>query len=174
MKSKVRNNVFYKFNEMSEQIQNLQEQIYKLNEKLEVYQDIERSHLMRVKNGEKLSDDYILNGRKYNDMSPEIAHKFYSQNDTHFILIDVSKEEFVPSIEFAEATKIPLDELNFRYKEIASKTTQILVISEDGVSSIKACEFLNKMGFYNINNISGGYKYWPESQVVQKEFKLVA
>jgi rhodanese-related sulfurtransferase len=159
---------------MSEQMRGLQEQIYKLNEKLETYQQVERAHLMRVKNGESLSDDYILNGRTYNDMSPESAFKYYEQNDTHFILLDVSAEGFSAQEDLPESTKIPFEELNFRYKEIVSSTTQILVISEDGVSSIKACEFLNEMGFYNVNNISGGYKYWPGFQVEKKQLKIAS
>ena len=44
--------------------------------------------------------------------------------------------------------------------EIQARTTPILIISEDGTKSILACEFLVKRGFYNCNNISGGYKYW--------------
>jgi rhodanese-related sulfurtransferase len=159
---------------MSSQIRDLQEQIHELNSKLETFQEIKSAHIMRVKNGESLSDDYILNSRSYNDMSPESAHEYYQQKDTHFILLDVSSESFSPPEELPEATKIPIDELSFRYREIVSKTTQILIISEDGVSSIRACEFLNEMGFYNVNNISGGYKYWPEFQQAKTQLKIAS
>jgi rhodanese-related sulfurtransferase len=174
MKGKLRNNVFYKFNEMSDQIRNLQEQIYTLNQKLEVFQSISSTQLMRVKNGESLSDDYILNARSYNDMSPESALEYYNQNDTQFILLDVSSKDFTPSEDLPEALKIPIDDLNFRYNEITSRKTQILVISEDGVSSIRACEFLNEMGFFNINNVSGGYKYWRGFQLENKQLKMAS
>jgi regulator of replication initiation timing len=73
MKTKLQKNVFYAINDLSNTVVDLQRQIIELNQKLENYQDIGRSHLLRVKNGDQLSDDYILNGRKYNDMSPESA-----------------------------------------------------------------------------------------------------
>ena len=56
----------------------------------------------------------------------------------------------------------PLEELNMRYAEIPNRTTPILVISEVGLRSIKASELLVKKGFYNVNNVSGGYRYWPK------------
>ena len=174
MKTKLQKNVFYAINDLSNTVVDLQRQIIELNQKLENYQDIGRSHLLRVKNGDQLSDDYILNGRKYNDMSPDAAFKFFQQQDTQFIVLDVTKDGFQPSTEIEEALHIPADELTFRYGEIINKSTPILVISEDGVSSIIACEFLNHLGFYNVNNVSGGYKYWPESRAVKTVLKQVA
>ncbi len=174
MKTKLQKNVFYAINNLSNTVVDLQQQIIQLNQKLETYQEIERCHLLRVKNGEKLSDDYILNGRKYNDMSPESAYKFFQKQDSQFIVLDVSAEGFQPSTQIEEALHIPFDELNFRYSEIINKATPILVISEDGVSSILACELLNHLGFYNVNNVSGGYKYWPESKVQKTVLKEVA
>lgn len=171
---KLEQNVFSKLNELTDQIADLQGQILTLNDKLETYQAIERTHLLRVKNGETLSDDYILNGRKYNDLSPEAAYKFFNQKDTHFILLDVSSEEFQSHHEFEESINIPFDELTFRYREIINKATPILIISEDGVKSIRACEFLNSLGYYNVNNISGGHKYWPKENSTKTQLKEVA
>ena len=34
-------------------------------------------------------------------------------------------------------------------------------MSEDGTNSILACKMLCELGFLNVNNISGGHKYWP-------------
>ncbi len=174
MGNKLQKNIFFNINKLNEKIVDLQTQIIELNAKVEKYQEIERCHLLRVKNGETLSDDYILNGRAYNDLSPEAALNFYQQNDTHFILIDVSQKGFQTKNEFEEAINIPFDELNFRYKEITNKSTPILIISEDGVQSILACEFLNQMGFYNVNNISGGHKYWPAQESKPNHLKSVA
>ena len=163
MKRKLENNLFKKIHQMSETIVDLQKQIIELNYKAEVYNDVQKCHLLRIKNGDSLTDDYIINTRLYNDMSPEVAYEYYNQKDTNYILLDVSSEDFSPKKNIPEATKIPYDELTLRYGEILNKSIPILVISEDGVKSILACNFLNEMGFYNINNISGGYKYWPWS-----------
>ena len=54
-----------------------------------------------------------------------------------------------------------MEELYVRFSEIPNKTVPILVISENGLRSIQACEILIKKGFFNINNVSGGYEFWP-------------
>ena len=58
--------------------------------------------------------------------------------------------------------KVSLEDLNTRYAEIQSKTTPILIFSEQGLRSIQACEMLIKKGFFNLNNVSGGYRFWPK------------
>ena len=161
MDKRLQKNVFFNINKLSERVNELQKQINELNERIETQTTVDRCHLLRVKNGDQLSDDYILNGRMYNDMSPEQAYDYYEQEDINYILLDVSDKGFQPVSELTEAIKIPLSELKIRHKEIINKATPVLVISETGTTSILACEFLNQMGFYNVNNISGGYKFWP-------------
>ena len=160
MQEKLQSNVFFKINSLSNRVNELQKQINELNEKLDNSIEIERCHLLRIKNGDQLSDDYILNGRQYNDMTPDIAYEYYQQEDTNFILLDVSEKQFNPIEEIPEATKIPFDQLSNRYKEIVNRAVPILVISENGTSSILACELLNSLGYFNVNNVSGGYKFW--------------
>ena len=69
--------------------------------------------------------------------------------------------DYSPIEELPEAMHIPLEELNIRFTEISNKSTPVYIISENGVKSILACEILNECGYYNVNNISGGYKFWP-------------
>lgn len=128
-----------------------------------------QSHLVRVKNGEKLSDDFVLSRRPYNDLSPEKAYKLYQDKDRDFILIDVSVKSYSPPKELPEALKIPLEELSVRHNEIVNKAASVFVISEDGIRSILACEILNRRGYFNVNNISGGYKFWPGIRGIIKE-----
>lgn len=126
---------------------------------------IERNHLIRVKNHEEVSDEFIHQGRKYQDLSPEKAWKLYCNKDFDFILLDVSAADYTPMRQIPEAQHIPWAELKDRFFEINSKTTPILIISEEGTSSILACEFLIKRGFYNCSNVSGGYKHWKGFQL---------
>lgn len=121
----------------------------------------ERFHLLRVKNNDELSDQYILNGMGYLDLNPDKAFRLYNEIDKDYILLDVSAETYTPFKELKEARKIPLEKLEDNLHLIANKNQSIMIISENGVSSILACKILNKFGFYNLNNISGGYKYWP-------------
>lgn len=154
------NNVFAQLQHFETEIARLEERILQLNEKIEHMVQIERNHLIRVKNHEEISDEFIYHGRKYQDLSPEKAWRLYCNKDFDFILLDVSAADYQPRRELPEAIRIPLEELADRFYEISSKTTPILVISEDGTRSILACEFLVKRGYFNCSNISGGYKYW--------------
>jgi rhodanese-related sulfurtransferase len=142
-------------------VKRLEERVYDLEAKLEDSKSLEKSHLLRVKNQDELSDDYILKGHKYLDLSPEKAFRLYNDFDNDFILLDVSKPIFQPFQELPEVRKITLEDLEMSSHLIGGKGKSIYVISEDGVRSILACKILNKLGFVNLNNISGGYKFWP-------------
>lgn len=138
----------------------LENKIFDLELRMEKLIQIERDHLIRVKNKEEIPDDFIANGRTYQDLTPEKAWKFYQKEDFNFIFIDVSAEDYRPLKRVPEALHIPWEDFKERFIEIQSRTTPIFIICEDGTNSILACEFLVKQGFYNCNNISGGYKHW--------------
>lgn len=142
----------------------LENKLFDLEARMEKLIQIERDHLIRVKNKEELSDEFIASGRTYNDLTPEKAWKFYQREDFDFIFIDVSAAGFRPLQRIPEAVHIPWDEFSQRFIEIQSRTTPIFIISEDGTNSILACEFLVKQGFFNCSNISGGYKHWKGFQ----------
>lgn len=158
-------NIFSRIQEYEDQIASLEERLLKLEQKIEEFIRLDRSYIVRVKNHEELPDDFILSGRKYNDLSPEKAWKIYCNRDANFILIDVSAADFTPKQKIPEAIHIPWEEFQDKFYEVVHKTTPILIISEDGLTSIKACEFLSRKGFYNCNNISGGYKFWKGFQL---------
>ena len=102
----------------------------------------------------------ILMGTPYNDINPKKAYEIWNNPDSDFILLDVTSTEFNSSKRIEGAIHIPFEELPQRYGEIQSKTTPILIISERGLKSIQASELLVKKGFFNINNVSGGYEFW--------------
>lgn len=160
-------NIFAQLQDFEKHIARLEERILQLEQHIEQLNQIQRNHLIRVKNHEQVSDDFIYNGRKYLDLSPEKAWKLYTDKDFDFILIDVSAKDFQPERKIPEALHIPWEEFRDRFFEISSKTTPILVISEDGTNSVLACEFLVKRGYFNCNNISGGYKHWKGFQLRQ-------
>lgn len=139
----------------------LQSRLDSLEDKLRRTKNLEKFHLMRIKNNEELSDDFILKNLTYLDLSPEKAFKLYSETDRDFILLDVSKAIYQPFEELPEVKKIPLEDLEYSGHLIHGKSIPIFVISEDGLRSILACKKLSELGFYNLNNISGGYKFWP-------------
>lgn len=158
-------NIFSQLQDFEKHIARLEERILQLEQHLDQLVQIQRNHLIRVKNEEQVPDDFIYYGRKYQDMSPDRAWKLYNDKNYDFIVLDVSARDYKPFKKIPEAVHIPWEELHDRFYEISSKTTPIMVISEDGVNSVLACEFLVKRGYFNCNNISGGYKYWKGNQL---------
>lgn len=153
-------NVFSQLQTFEQEICRLEGRILELETRLHKMLEVERNHLIRVKNGEEVSDDFIQNGRTYLDLSPEKAWRLYRNPDFDFILIDVTSRDFQSVNRLPEALHIPWEEFSERFLEIQSRTTPLLIISEDGTNSVLACEFLVKRGYFNCNNVSGGYKYW--------------
>ncbi len=143
---------------------NIERNLAKVDEKIDFSVALQRNHLIRVKNGEFIDDNMILMGLPYNDLSPRKAFDIYEDKDMDYIILDITPKDFERPVKLDGAIHIPYEELDHRYAEIQNKTTPILVISEDGLKSIQACEKLVKKGFFNINNVSGGYKFWPSSQ----------
>lgn len=152
-------NLFQQLQIFEQEINRLESKVLELENRIEHLIQVERNHLIRVKNREDLPDDFIQQGRKYQDINPDRAWRLYQDKDFDFILLDVSETDY-SGRRLPEAQKIPWSEFAERFLEIQSKTTPILVISEDGTNSVLACEFLVKRGYFNSNNVSGGYKHW--------------
>ena len=77
----------------------------------------------------------------------------FNNQEIDFIIVDVSDLNYPNRIEGAK--RIPLEELTSRFSELPAGSFPVLVISERGIRSIKACEILVKKGYFNTNNISG-------------------
>lgn len=158
---KLDKNVFKNIDLLNQKIDSLNEQIKELKSEVQQKDYILKTNLSRIATGDKLSPDCIMSGMVYQDLSPQEAFELYSKENYNFILLDVSKKSFSSATHIEETLKIELEFLEMRIDEFNSKSTPILVISEDGTRSILACEILKRFGFININNISGGHKFWP-------------
>lgn len=157
--------------EFEHEFSRLDAKLLELDQKIERLVNIERNHLVRIKNNESVADDFILQGKPYYDLSPQKAWELYSKKDFDFILIDVRENDFTPDVVIPEALHFPWSDFQNKITEIQSKTTPILFISEDGTKSILACHFMSSRGFYNCNNISGGYKFWIGNKLNFKNIK---
>ncbi|MDD4973903.1 MAG: rhodanese-like domain-containing protein [Bacteriovorax sp.] len=158
--------IFQMLEFINSRLNNIEKNITRMDEKLDFSITLQRNHLVRVKNGEEIDDNMILMGRPYNDISPQKAWEIYNNPNIDFFVLDVSQKTF-QSPRLKEAIQIPLEELHIRFVEIPSKTVPVMIISENGLRSIQACEMLVKKGFFNINNISGGYEFWPGNEKVE-------
>jgi rhodanese-related sulfurtransferase len=153
--------IFQSLEFLNNRLSNIERNISRLEEKLDFSLAIQRNHLIRIKNGPDLTDEAILFSRPYNDISPQQAYDIFQDANQDFIILDVSEKNFKAKSIIIGAVAIPLEVLASEYTEITSKTTPILIISENGLRSILACELLIKKGFFNLNNISGGHEFWP-------------
>lgn len=160
-------------NRLKRQVSDLQIKLREMELRFNFEIGVKKAHILKLKNGEPLSDDYVVNNRSYMDLSPEAAFEIYNDFNQDFVLLDVSANSFTPPGELPEAIKIPLDDLAQNLHRLPGKGKSYLVISEQGVRSIKACRFLNINGYFNLSNISGGYKFWPTfkniSSIVHEE-----
>lgn len=160
--------IFQMLEFINSRLNNIEKNISRMDEKLDFSITLQRNHLVRIKNGEEIDDNMILMGRPYNDLTPQKAYSVYNNPNIDFIVVDVSSKSFAGT-RLDGAISIPLEELHVRFVEIPSKTVPVMIISENGLRSIQACELLVKKGFFNINNISGGYEFWPGKTVEPKQ-----
>lgn len=156
----ITNSLYSEILELKSIIKKLESRIFEL-ESNSSRSSLDKIQLLRVKNNEELSDSYITSSLGYHELSPEKAYRLYNEQDKDFIVLDVSAENFSPFKEIPESVKIPLEDLKKRITELKNKHQSIFVISEKGVRSILACHILNQYGFFNLNHISGGHKFWP-------------
>jgi rhodanese-related sulfurtransferase len=160
--------IFQMLEFINSRLNNIEKNISRMDEKLDFSITLQRNHLVRIKNGEEIDDNMILMGRPYNDLTPQKAFSVYNNPNIDFIVVDVSSKAFTGT-RLDGAISIPLEELHVRFVEIPSKTVPVMIISENGLRSIQACELLVKKGFFNINNISGGYEFWPGKETEPKK-----
>lgn len=162
LRAKLQNNIFHLVNQLTARVAQVEHALNLIQERFDRDIAIQRNHMVRLKNGEKLSDSFIMSGMAYRDLAPQDAWKLFQEEDFDFIFLDVSHKDFQPHHPRpSETLHIPLEELETRIDELRNKTTPIFIISEEGLRSILGCEFLSQQGFYNCNNVSGGWTYWP-------------
>ncbi len=152
--------IFQKLEAIESRLINMESNIARLDEKMDFSIALLRNQLIKIKNNEEISDNNILYGAPYNELTPQQALKIYNNINASYMILDVSRNEYNPALKLNGLIRIPLEQLKSRYSEISSKTIPILVISEKGVRSISACELLVKKGYFNVNNIAGGYQFW--------------
>lgn len=162
IREKIQSNVYHLINLLTGRVAAVERKLMRMQEEIDRQLAIQRSHMVRLKNREDLSDDFILRGKSYNDLSPEKAWKLFQKPDLDFVFIDVSHGEFIPQGPRPSVViHIPLEQLEQRWEEIPNRATPLFLISEDGLRSVLACDYLARKGFFNCNNISGGWKFWP-------------
>src|SRR3954470_4704387 len=118
-------NIFGQLQIFEKEIARLEGRVLELEQKLEKLLEIERNHLIRIKNGEEISDEFILNGRPYQDLTPEKAWRLYKNPDYDFVFLDVTSQDFQVAYRPPEALHIPWEQFADRFYELTTRTTPI-------------------------------------------------
>jgi|GEM_PF-471805 len=153
---------FEKMASLEYKISSLQQQFEKNQQQWEQSFNRLKNQFIRLKNGEKISDKVLSQSVYYVDLSPQEALQFISSPSFQFQILDVSSSNYATLSNIKVDYKIPLEHLYARACEITSPHLPLLVISENGLKSIFACDYLSSCNFFNLYNISGGYHCWPE------------
>lgn len=127
-----------------------------------------KRQIVLSKQGAPILDWAIISSYPYIDLSPQQAYEQYMNPNVIYQVLDVTSEDYQSAIEFDNYIKIPFNQLKEKIDEVQFSKGILLVISEDGLNSIRACEMLAKLGVYNCFNVSGGYEYWPENRQTKK------
>ena len=120
----------------------------------------QQSEWLRSLYGPSMTIDMMRGLIDYRDLSPDEAYRFYSREKGQCFILDVAEGK--NHLPFPHILHIPYSQLKQRLQEIPQQHFPILVMDEEGVNSVLACELLVSEGFLNVNNVSGGYTYWPE------------
>jgi rhodanese-related sulfurtransferase len=162
-------NFFQKLDRIEASLNALERRLDHLEKKLDAAIELNRGYMVKIKNNMYLSDSAILFGMSYCDLSPEMAWDFFNNSDRDFDVLDVSRLGHEVPARIAHSIHIPAENLHDRINEVRSRTRPLLVISENGVNSIKACELLARKGYLNVYNVSGGHEFWPGHKILDKK-----
>ncbi len=87
-------------------------------------------------------------------------------NRSNAFVLDVRDEAEFANGHIADATHIPLADLEARIGELKKyQNKTILVNCQKGMRSAKACDILRKAEFTQVNNLQGGLSAWLEAKL---------
>ena len=162
---KLKSNIFFRINNLDESMERIEKAVAALEREQQRLEKKIKAHLLQLFCLDKqLVTNAVFNDYKYIDLSPTTASSVIN-SDVHKIIIDVSSFDHhhhdAGLFKNLHYFKIPFETLENSLENIPSKKIPIILISEDGLNSIKAANFLYSQGFYILMNVSGGYQYLP-------------
>ncbi len=120
--------------------------------------DTLRQMLAVVASGGKLTREQVLEGRLWNDVSPEEGRRLVEANAVR--VLDVRTPSETAGGIIPGALLIPVDQLEARLREVPKDGKRLLVYCAGGSRSAAACEFLSQQGFNDPANLEGGFGAW--------------
>jgi rhodanese-related sulfurtransferase len=117
-----------------------------------------RQLLALLRSGAELSEEMILEGRTWRDVSPAEGLSMLQAGGLHVLDVRTPQETAVGILPGAQL--IPVDQLEARIGELPRDGKKMLVYCAGGGRSAAACEFLSKEGLSGLHNLEGGISSW--------------
>ena len=95
------------------------------------------------------------------DISPEELSRRLEQKRP-LVLLDVRDEWETRLCRLANATHIPIEEIELRTDEL-NPDDEIVVYCHQGVRSAAVADYLRQLGFKNVKNLVGGLDHWART-----------
>ncbi len=137
-----------------------------------------RVHLARVASGARVPAEIILQGRLYQEVSPEEARQVFEQrsgaNAKEILFVDVRTPKEYAARRVPGAKLVPFEELEARYKaEVPETADKIFVYCLSGERSRFACDFLGQRGYTNLYHVRDGLRGWQGPTEGEGELSLI-
>lgn len=124
-----------------------------------------RLQLAGIAEGKSVSPALIRDGRLFQDVSGQEAHRLLQQGEQQpgkTVLIDVRTPKEYATKRVVGAKLVPIDELETRYKTEIPETAEVVIVyCQGGDRSRFACDFLGRHGYTNLYNVRDGIMGWP-------------
>lgn len=112
-----------------------------------------------------IKSEYEHQTSKASQLNPVNAIRLMNNND-NAIVIDVRDTAEYKKGHIKNAKNMPLSTLKDKLDELARHKDQaVLAYCSSGALSNKACSLLQKAGFSNVHNISGGINGWVDAKL---------
>ncbi len=99
-----------------------------------------------------------------NELTVQELKKKIDAGEEIFVL-DVREpfEQYQSKLDYDNSTLIPVGELLERLDEIEDqKNSEVVCLCRSGSRSARACDLLEKKGFRNVKNLTGGINQWAK------------
>ena len=124
-----------------------------------------RWQLANLTSGKPVLREVIVTGRLYADVTAEEAQRLiesgggYQSNS--LLVLDVRTPKEFAAKHVSNATLVPFEELDRRYRsEVPDTREKIVVYCSSGERSRLACDLLGRAGYTNVYNVQDGLQAW--------------
>jgi phage shock protein E len=124
-----------------------------------------RTVIKVLASGGRVTPDMIEEGKPYSDISAVEAAKMLEEKP-ETIVIDVRSPSEFQEGHIPGARLIPVDEIEYRMREIPKEAPALLVTCQGGSRSAAACQFLSERGYTNLINMYDGMGSWPAKKEI--------